>query len=365
MKRALVVGALGAAGVALGLVRDPDRTLAGYLAAWCATVTLSLGGLAVLAIGYATNATWPAVVRRLCETIAAALLPLAVLGVPLLVGAARVWPWAADSRGLPNRAYLSLPVFAIRYAIYFAIWIALAELLGRRSRRRDAHPAAELDLERGLSSAALPILGITGTLAAIDWLMSLQPTWWSAGFGLYILVGGLGAAVALVILLAWRSPVPARPPHFHALARLLHAFVILWAYLAYFQAMLIQLANKPREVGFFVDRWDGGAWIATVLVAVLGFALPFLLLFPRALKRRAGYAGGVAVLVLVAHYVEAWWLVLPRGGQVPVPSWLDLAAIAAVVGLAAAACALRMRGVSLVATGDPYLASGLAYEAAP
>jgi len=373
-----LLGVAGAVAIAVGVALEPERALAAYLAAWCAVATTAIGGLAVLVLGYAANARWPAVVRRLCEAAACGLIPIAVLAIPLLVGAGWVWPWADPAARATHavevkRTYLSLPFFIARTAAYLAAFCVTAELLRRWSRRRDAHPEAPaprgtdaLHRERRLASAMLPVLGLAITFAAFDWLMSLQPDWWSSAFGLYVLTGALTSGLAIVVVLAWRGVaagvMPVRPSHFHALGRLLHAFVILWAYIAYFQAMLIQIANKPSEAQFYVDRNGAGWHFVTALLIVLLFALPFPLLVPRRLKRRAGYVGAIATMLLLGHYLDMWWLVIPRVSPSPIPSWTDAAAICAVAGLTVCVCAWRMRGVPLLPVGDPYLADGLAYE---
>jgi len=223
-----------------------------------------------------------------------------------------------------------------------------------------------LDRERALASAMLPVVGLAMTFGAFDWLMSLQPTWWSSAFGFYLLTGALVGGLAMIVVLAWRGvahgAMPLQPSHFHAMGRLLHAFVILWTYIAYFQAMLIQIANIPSEAEFYVLRIGPGWRVVTALVFILKFALPFPLLVPRRLKLRAGYVGGLGVLLLVATYLDTWWLVVPHVSATPVPAWSDLAAICCVGGLTVATCAWRMRGVPLLPIGDPYLEAGLQYE---
>lgn len=372
------LGVAGAIGVVIGIAIDPERTFAAYLAAWCAVATAAVGALAVLVLGYATNARWPAVIRRLAEAVAGGLVFVALLAVPLFVAATWVWPWvepvARDRHAVEVKsAYLELPFFIARSALYLAIFIVPAELLRRWSRRRDDHPEPPaprgtdaLGRERRLSSAMLPAIGLAITFAAFDWLMSLQPSWWSSAFGIYVLVGALLSGLALIVVLSWRGVahgvLPLRPSHFHAMGRLLHAFVILWAYIAYFQAMLIQIANKPSEAQFYVDRTADGWRFVSALLVVITFALPFPLLVPRRLKRRASYLGAIAAMLLFAHYLDMWWLVMPRIAATPIPSWIDVAALCAVAGLTTAGCAWRMRGVPLLPVGDPYLADGLSYE---
>ncbi|HVV85806.1 MAG TPA: hypothetical protein VHE35_22260 [Kofleriaceae bacterium] len=376
---AAVVGVAGAIAIGLGFAVVPERAFAAYLAAWSAVATLAIGGLAMLMIGYAANARWPSVVRRPTEAVAAALAPVAVLAIPLFVAPARVWPWVDPSPELVHavevkRAWLSVPFFTVRSAVYLGLFVVAAELLRAWSRRRDRTPAPGspppdadvLRRERRFASVALPVLGLAVTFAAFDWLMSLQPDWWSSGFGLYILAGALASGQAAIVVAAWRAhargALPLRPPHYHALGRVLHALVTVWAYLAYFQAMLIQIADKPSEVGFYLQRTGGGwQWAAVAMVALL-FAIPFPLLIFRAVKRRGNALAAIAALVVAGHLVHSWWLVVPRVSDSAVPSWTDLAAFAAVGGLSLAVSAWRTRRIPPLVAGDPYLADGLAYE---
>jgi hypothetical protein len=355
-------GVVGAIGVIIGFVVEPERAFAAYLAAWCMAIVIAVGGLAMLLIGYAANARWPAAVRRMSEVVALGCLPAALLAIPLLVWPEHVWPWVH----MHKNAYLTLPFFIPRSVVYLAIFAIPAELLWRWSRRRDEVPGVVLDRERALSSAMLPVVGLALTFGSFDWLMSLEPDWWSSAFGLYIICAALLAGLAMIVVVSWRGvatrSVPLTGGHFHAMGRLLHAYVILWTYIAYFQAMLIQIANRPDEATFYVARSADGWRVVTVLLLVLTFALPFPLLFPRRLKRRPAYTGGVAIMLLVATYVDMWWLVIPRVCPSPIPSWTDLASLLAIGGLITCVCAWRMRGAPLLPVGDPYLADGLAYE---
>nr|HEX4316793.1 hypothetical protein [Kofleriaceae bacterium] len=377
---AAAVGAAGAVALAIGIAVSPQRALAAYLVAWTSATTLAIGALAMLVIGYAANARWPAAIRRICEACAAALLPLAVLAIPLFVFASDVWPWVDPqtpeiARAVaPKAAYLALPAFAIRTALYFVVFVVVTELLRAWSLRRDRVPEASvmppgdaLDRERTLACAMMIPLGLAVTFAAFDWLMSLQPAWSSTVFGLYLTAGALAGGLALVIVVSWRATraraVPLTGPHFHAMGRLLLAYSILWTYLAYFQAFLIQIADRPDEVTFFQARTLDGWRTVTLLLVALRIALPFPLLMSRRLKHRPAYLGSVAIVAIAAHCVDMWWLVVPATpGRSPMPSWLDVAAFACVFGLGLAAAAWRARGKPLVAAGDPYLEAALAYR---
>jgi len=375
---AATIAVLGAIGTAIGLAIEPRRGFAAYLAAWCTVAFVAIGGYVVLLIGYAANARWPAAVRRLGEAAAASLPVLALLFVPMLVAMSRVWPWVSPSPEHAHAvavkaAYLSPAFFTLRALGYFALLIVPAELLRRWSRRRDAAPEPQappgvdrLDRERGLAAAILPVTGLVLTFAAFDWLMSLQPDWWSSAFGFYVITGAMQAGLAATAVLAWlgvaTGAMPLAPPHFRAIGRLLHAFTILWAYIAYFQAMLIQIANLPREVTFYIARLGDGWQIITIALAIARFVVPFVLLFSRRLKQRAGYIAGIAFVILFGQYLDMWWLVVPRVARAPVPSWTDLCALAAIGGAAVAVAAWRTRGASLLPIGDPYLDAAMAYE---
>jgi hypothetical protein len=366
MRIGALAGVIGVIGMVLGAIVEPARAMAAYLAAWAAVATLAVGAFAFLLIALAMNAGWPLAVRRLAEAVASALIPIAILFVPLVVYARDVWPWVDPSPALRaeivhRASYLNVPAFAVRSAIYFAIWIAFSEVLRRRSLRRDGEPVGS---DRPIGSAAIPAAGLALTFAGFDWLMSLDPTWLSSVFGLYVTTGALGSGLAVVIILAWRAiathAMPLRGTHFHALGRVLLAFVVLWGYIAYFQAFLIQIADKPDEIEFYIARTHGGWRFVTLLLVALHLAIPLPLLCARRLKHRPGYTAGIAIVVLVAHYVDLWWLVIPPIDDA-IPSFTDVAAILCVGGITLLACAWRMRGVALLPVGEPRLAEALDY----
>ncbi len=206
--------------------------------------------------------------------------------------------------------------------------------------------------------------GLALTFGAFDWLMSLQPAWSSTVFGLYLTAGSLGAGLAAVIVLAWRGvrarALPLAGDHFHAMGRLLLAYVILWAYLAYFQAFLIQIADRPDEVTFYIRRTAGNWRYATLALVALRFALPFPALVSRRMKFRPAYVGAMLIALIVLSPATT----PTRSGSSrrarPIHSTSPPRA-----ACSASRPGPRPRGwleVPLVAAGDPYLKSGLAYR---
>ncbi|AUX44137.1 hypothetical protein SOCE26_055990 [Sorangium cellulosum] len=382
--RAIVAWSLGLAllgGLLLvaGAFVDPTRLFYAYLAAYAYAVSTAVGALIFLMICHAMGATWPVAVRRLLEAILGALPALAALFVPLLFGLGSLYgewlrPESIEDEHvraivLHKTPYLNLPFFLIRTAIYFVVWLVLAALLRHGSLRGDARP----ELARGgrlrtISVAGLPLVALALSFAAFDWLMSLQPTWVSTMFPVYVFAGGFVAAIALLTVLAFASDRAGLLPglstsHYYALGRLLLAFTIFWAYAAFFQFMLMWIADRPEEAEFYLHRAHG-PWGAVSLALVLArFVIPFLILLNYGIKRRPAWLSAVAAWILAAHYIDVHWLVVPDAPGERAPyHWLDLAALLAVVGPCVALAALRLRGKPLVPVNDPALPAAFRYE---
>jgi hypothetical protein len=373
----VIAAALGAIGLVLSIIAiamSPERALLGYLVAYVTVAAIAIGALILLLIGYTANARWLAPLRRVQEGVAIVFPALIVLFVPIALGLEYIYPWAAGDVNPAKASWLAPVPFVLRSALYLAVFTGTAELLRRWSRRRDGVEASlvhdhehELRRERRFAAAMLPPVGLAVTFAAFDWLMSLQPAWFSSMFGVYYFGAGFSAAVALIVIIAWRLREDLvdeliTPQHFHALGRLLLAFVVFWAYASYFQGFLIQIANRPIEVEFFVRRTQGGwyGWLWALLIT--HFALPFFLLLPRRLKLRPRYLASVAVLVLIGHVLDMFWLVVPSHDTALNVHWGDLPALVGIAGLCIALASWRQRGVPMFATGDPFVPAGIRYE---
>ncbi|WP_437283838.1 hypothetical protein [Sorangium sp. So ce406] len=377
--RSLGLALLGAVLLVVGAFVDRERVFYAYLAAYAYAVTTAVGALIFLMICHAMGATWPVAVRRLAEAILSALPPLAALFLPLLLGMDALYgDWLHPESihdehvraiVLHKTPYLNLPFFLVRTGIYFAIWLALGALLRRGSLRGDASPAlAGGGRLRALSVGGLPLVALALSFASFDWLMSLAPTWVSTMFPVYVFAGGFVAAIALLTGLTFTSERAGLLPglsssHYYALGRLLLAFTIFWAYAAFFQFMLIWIADKPEEAEFYLRRYHGPWGTATLVLVLARFVIPFLILLNYGIKRRPAWLSAVAAWVLVAHYLDMHWLVVPEASGVRAPyHWLDLAALLAVVGPCVAFAALRQRGKPLVPVNDPALPAALRYE---
>src|SRR5262249_55361382 len=293
---AALVGLAGLAATGIALAQSPQQTLYSYLVAFSYWIGLPLGALAWLMAFHAARARWMVVLRRLLEAMALSVLVGALLFVPVALGVRELFTWA-NPAGLGGtapelarllahkRAYLNVPFFLVRAAIYFGSWTLLALLLRRWSERQDKTGALELTVrQRRLGAGALPYLGISISFAAFDWLMSLHPGFASTIFGLYYIAGALvGSMAALILaaLIADRAGSLGRPlqtAHYHSMGKLLLAFVCFWAYMAFSQYMLVWIANLPEELPWYLLRAKGPWQPVGAFLALGHFGLPFLVL---------------------------------------------------------------------------------------
>ncbi len=378
--QAAVVGAVGLAVTAVGAAAfDTRRALYAYLVAFVYWLGIALGALILLGAFHASNARWSVVIRRFVEHVPAALPLFVVLFVPLVLGARHVFPWSAGPEAFEGElrhlvehkhAWLNLPFFVGRAVFYFLSWMVVAELLRRWSLRQDAGGGLTLTRwQRRLGAGSLPLLALTLSFAAFDWIMSIDVRFFSTIFGVYWFAGSFLATFAVIIVagvLTRRDPTQfgahLNLEHFHSLGKFLLAFTAFWAYIAFSQFLLIWIANLPEEVPWYILRIDGGWGVVGAILAGLHFLVPFLLLLSRDLKRDPRRLAFVAGWQLVLHWLDLYWLVMPHlddGG--PRFSLWDLSAFVGVGGVAVAFAVARMRGTLAVPARDPYIAESLRY----
>jgi len=374
----LAAGLLGTAGLVAGLSLDATQVAFSWLVAYTWALTIVLGTAAFLMACHTMGATWPTAIRRLGEAIVAVMPLLALMVIPLLLGLSRLYPWMhpdavsdAHVRELVRHKLplMNRPFVVARSALYVVVWGGVCWGLRHYSLASDGPRGRDRTGRlQAFSALLLPALGITGSWAAFDWVMSLSPDWYSTMFGLYVLAGGFLGGLALLVILTVDAQSKGRlhgilPSHHYALGRLLLAFVVFWAYVAYFQFFLIWIADKPLEARWYLDRVHGGcAWVSGFLVFGQ-FLLPFFLLLPYAFKWRPRGLRLIGWWLLIAHYIDVHWLIAPaRGRAAPVFHWLDGAALLCVGGFAVAFAVWRQRGHALAATADPRYPQALRYH---
>ncbi len=391
------VAALAAGlGLALGREDGPTMFSASYLVSFCFFLSISLGALFFVALQHVVRAGWSVAVRRLAEILAANIALMAVLFLPILVplvaghtGMSKridLYEWSAppiadslivdeDQRAeqelLRKKApYLNVPFFAGRAIVYFAVWILAAAFFLSRSTQQDE--SADPELTRRMQRWSAPVLvlfGLTITFASFDWLMSLEPTWFSTIYGLYFFSGSVVAFFAALILLAagiqrsGRLTESITTDHYHELGKLLLGFIIFWGYMAFSQYMLIWYANIPEETVWYLDR-QTGPWACVSIALLFGHLLiPFFGLLSREVKRRKILLGAWAVWILVFHWIDLYWLVMPTFAPEHLPLGLtDLCCMVGIGSLFLAGVLRTAESRALVAVGDPRLCESAAFE---
>jgi hypothetical protein len=370
------IGLIALAGCAAGAFSSPGRFRESWLFAFAAAVTILLGGAFFVMIQYLTGSAWSVTLRRLMENIMVTIPAGALLFLPIALGARDLYQWArpeiiAHDKILQGKAaYMNPAMFSARGFIFFALWSLWAVAIWRNSTRQDTEKSIEqMHTASRWSAPGLLLIVVTGTLASFDWLMSLDPHWYSTIFGIYCLAGGALAFFAVLTLTALglrNAGVLKRsinPEHYHDLGKWMFALTVFWAYIAFSQYLLIWYANIPEETIFYKHRFGGSwAWVS-VLLLIGRFIVPFAVLLGRAAKRNLKVLAFISSWILLMHLVDMYWLVAPNFQKAGVQlHWLDFACVAAVFSVLAIVFWSRMHRHAIVPVGDMRFEQGLRFE---
>ena len=388
-QRALIVGAIALIAGAVGAAMNIDQFFMSWLIGFLFCLSLTLGCLGLLMLQHISGGQWGMVGRRVFEAGSRMLPVMALLFLPLLFGMPKVFLWARPEAVAGNHVlemkepYLNVRFFIIRAVVYFLFWLLCTVLLNRWSAEQDSGQAAsKVDSIRfrKVSAPGLLFLVITVTFASVDWIMSLEPEWFSTIFGLLTIAGyGLtGLAFTIIVLAAIDRDRPAgsllTPRHFHDFGKLLLAFTMLWAYLSFSQFLIIWSGNLPEEIPWYVERIRG-SWGAVAIALVVGhFFLPFALLLSADLKKRSQMLQKVAAFILVMRLVDLIWYVAPSfrhmvpegagGAHSVIPMhWMDIAIPVGLTALWVFLFVRQLRTRSLFPMNDPYLKEAFAHDA--
>ena len=367
-RNSLLVGIAGVLLAILAFLLGREQFLRSYLFAYLYWTGMALGCLAILLMHHVVGGKWGMLIRRLCEAGARTLPFMALLLIPVLFGIHILYPWARpealhDANIQSKAAYLNVPFFIGRAVFYFAIWFLYSHLLSKWSAQQD-HTGGEglIGKMRTISAPGLVVFTLTTTFAFIDWIMSLEPHWFSTIYGAMFMVGEMlesfAFVIALVIILSKMSPFKeyTTPQHVHDLGNLMFAFMVLWAYLSFSQFLIIWAGNLPEEIPWYLNRLRGGwGWVALTLV-VFHFAIPFVLLLMRGIKRRADRLFRVCLLLIAIRLVDVYWITEPAffGHQIRI-HWVDFVTPLAVGGLWLAVYFGQLKSRPLLPMRDPRL----------
>jgi hypothetical protein len=374
---------IGAVCAVLGIVAcailgagNPKQFFFSWLVSFLFFLSLALGALFFVLIQYAAQGGWGIVLRRIGETTFATIPVMAALFLPLALGLHDLYEWShaeaveQDALLRWKAPYLNVPFFLIRAAFFFGIWSFMALLYYRGSRGQDAtgDPAVSARL-RKFAGPGIIVLALTQTFASVDWIMSLTPHWYSTMFGVYFFAGSFVGFIALlsVVAVAMRGAglldTVISAEHLQDIGKLLFAFTVFWAYIAFCQFFLIWYGNLPEETVWYRARLEGSWRIVTILLMAGHFGIPFFYLMGRYVKRRGVTLAIGGTWMLGMHFVDLYWQVMPtlhpEGFS---PSLLDVAAFLTVGGCFVTAASWLMRRQALVPLRDPRLAESLAFE---
>jgi len=362
------------------------RFFRSYLVAYVFWCGIAVGSMAIMMLHHLTGGAWGLVIRRVFEAATRTLPLLFVAFLPLVISlfvhphGHSLYEWsnhevvAGDEILKEKRAYLNEWFFIARFVFYFLVWGALAWYLNRWSLEQDrtGDPRIKRRMQN-LSGPGLVLFGLTVSFAAVDWVMSLEPHWFSTIFGLLLMASwGQSAFAFVIIAAAWlsrREPMSRvyAPPHFHDYGKLLLAFVMIYAYFAFSQFLIIWSGNIPEEIPWYLRRLRGGWQYVGLTLVLLNFALPFVLLLSRNLKRDYTKLVLVALLVITMRVIDMIYLIAPSeaaaGGESHVNALEVLTMLGTTAGLGGLWLfyfALQLRGRPLLPLRAPDLESAIA-----
>lgn len=356
-----------------------EQVLRSWLLGYIFWGGIGIGSLGILILQYITGGAWGVVIRRIIEASSRTLPLLIVLFIPLALGAGSLYEWthpAPDDAILQHRApYLNLTNWLLRAALYFGLWAVMMYLLNKWSKDLDeTGDWSIIEKATRFSGPTMVFFVLVVSFAAIDWVMTLDPHFFSTIWG-FLFVAGWGLSsfsftVAILASLSTRAPMDrvVGKRHFHDLGKLMLALTMVWAYFNFSQFLIIWSGNIPEETFWYLDRMKGGWGVMGVVLIVLHFAFPYLVLLSRDIKRNAKWLSLLAIFILIMRLVDLYYLigpaprVKPHGAKydlLAAISWTDFVAPLAVGGLWLWYFFGELQKHPLVPINDPFLENAI------
>ncbi len=373
---ALIVGVIGLVATAAGFFVSQEQFFQSYLFGYIFWIQIALGCFALVMLHHLVGGNWSFAVRRIAESGAMTLPLMALLFLPIIFGIPQIYIWAdpefvAEFKLMQHKEpYLNVPFFIGRAVFYFTVWILLAYLLNRWSLKQDdtGDPSLTKRLKR-ISAPGLILYMLTATFASYDWMMSLEPIWFSSIYGVIFISGHALTTMAFLIILmrlvSDQKPLSEFVTNytFGDLGNFLLAFISFWAYIAFSQYLILWSANLPETITWYITRTQGGwQWLAFALI-FLQFAIPFAILLSRRAKLNVRLLVSLAVFVLLIRFIDIFWLIMPafyeQGFHL---HWLDIVAPIGIGGIWIAFFFWQLNGKSLLPLHDPRFQEVSAHE---
>ncbi len=371
-KLGFVVGFGGLIVSAFGLFNNADQFFHSYLVAFLFWLSIGLGALFFTLINNISGSIWNIVLRRIHETIMAVLPIFIVLFLPLLFGIPNLFNWsnpevvAADVLLSGKSGFLNVPFFIIRSGIYLFSWAFLSRKLYQLSIKQDNGSTAIIHRLKRISAPSIFLFALTVSFAAFDWIMALDANWYSTIFGVYFFSGSFVAALTSLTIITFYIQKKGyltdliTTEHYHDLGRLIFGFVVFWAYIAGSQYFLIWYGNIPEETVWFLHRWEGSWKIFSMFLILIHLVIPFLVLIFRTAKRNPLILVIISLLILIGHYADLYWQVMPNLHHHNVHlSWLDLSTMVGLGGICIGLFWGKIGRAKLVPINDPRLSESI------
>jgi hypothetical protein len=338
--------------------------------------SIGLGSLFFVALEYLAGAVWSTPFRRVLEFFAATLVILPIVALPLLFNMHDLFHWThnevvqSDTLLKSKSGYLNVSFFIIRMIAFFVIWLTFYFVITRNSKKQDISGDQSLTSKNiKISAVFMPFFALTVTFSAIDWIMSLEPHWFSTILGVYYFSGtvlaALAAATLAIVLLVEKGYFVKGMvrDHYYSLGALLFAFVNFWAYIAFSQYLLIWYANLPEETFWFLHRWEGNWMFVSIGLIIVHFIVPYFGLLSQPSKMDPKRLKFMSVWILFAHFYDLYWLVMPTYGKgYAVFGWIELGFPILAVGLLILIFTFKSKNQNLIPIGDPKLKRGLNFR---
>ena len=358
----------------IGFFTDQHRAILNYLMAYMFILSIGIGSLLLVALEYVGGADWSVPIRRVVEFLSSIIIFLPILVLPLVFSIHDIFHWAhedvvsADQILKGKSAYLNETFFIIRVFAVLAIWGIFYFLMIRNSNAQDkSHDQSLTKRNIILSAIFIPFFAITITITAVDWLMSLEPHWFSTIFGVYFfsssVVASLAAITLFVVILKEKGFMHPKliDDHLFSLGALQFAFINFWAYIAFSQYLLVWYANLPEENFWFIHRWQNGWQYLSILLIITHFIVPYAALLSQPSKMDPKRLKFISIWILFAHFIDLYWLIMPNVEGYYF-SWIDIVVPLIAVGVIILVFNYRAKKSNLVPIGDPKLQKGLDFR---
>jgi len=379
-KLALIVGVVALALCGIGVTLNKAQFFQSYLFGYLFWFGIAVGCFSVVALHHLVGGGWGFVIQRILEAGSRTLPLMLILFLPVFFGMQELYLWArpeaiVNQTGVvvdeilhQKAPYLNVTFFWIRAAFYFGVWGFFIYLLNKWSHEQDrtGYPLITQKIEK-LAGPALAGYVLTMSFAAFDWVMSLEPHWFSTIFGVIFVVGQglttLAFAIIGVKLLEDREPISGviQTKHFHDLGNLMFAFVLLWAYVSFSQFFIIWSGNLPEEITWYMHRLHGGWGVIAMVIVIFHFFVPFSLLLLRKTKQRSKVLVKIAVAMFFMRFIDLFWTVAPNfnDGKFGI-HWMDILAPVGIGGLWIAMFLSQLKSRALMPLHDPRMAEAFA-----